>query len=49
MALLRMDARFTRKEVHEYLDDGGPRFERLARDWGVEDMEQMREKTKGFA
>mgnify|MGYP003601165290 CR=1 FL=1 len=33
MAVLRMDARFTRKEIHEYLDDGGPRFERLARDW----------------
>lgn len=46
MAVVRMDARVTHKEVHDYLDDGGQRFEQLARDWGVEDIERAREEAK---
>lgn len=31
MAVLTLDARATAKEVHQYLDDGGDRFERWAK------------------
>jgi len=41
MAVLRMDARVTAREVHKYFDDGGRKFERLAKNWNVEDMEQV--------
>lgn len=43
MAVLRMDAQVTRKEVHQYFTDGGKRFEQLAKDWAVEDMETVRD------
>lgn len=36
MKVLRMDYS-PELEVHKYFDDGGELFERLARDWGVED------------
>ncbi len=49
LAVLRMDARVTRKEIHEYLDDGGRRFEQLAKDWSVEDIERVREDAKRHA
>lgn len=42
MAVLRMDARVTRQEVHRYVENGGQRFEQLARNWAVEDMEKVR-------
>lgn len=43
MAVLRMDAQVTRKEVHQYFTEGGKRFEQLAKDWAVEDMETVRD------
>ena len=42
MAVLRMDARLTRKEVHNYFTQGGPKFERLAADWQMQDHRLMR-------
>ena len=35
MLLLRMDARLTRQEIHQYLEDGGRKLEQLARDWDI--------------
>lgn len=42
MAVLRMDARLTRKEVHNYFNQGGQKFERLATDWQMQDHRLMR-------
>ena len=42
MVVLRMDARLTRKEVHNYFTQGGPKFERLAADWQMQDHRLMR-------
>jgi len=41
MALLRMDARLTRKEVHLYFDDGSAKFEALVQRWAVLDIEKL--------
>ncbi|MDP9897385.1 hypothetical protein J2W32_006458 [Variovorax boronicumulans] len=49
VAVLRMDARLTRQEVHKYFDNGQQDFEQLARDWGVEDMYKVREDAKRAA
>jgi len=35
MKVLRMDARDTKQEVHQYFENGGARFEKLAHDWGL--------------
>ena len=43
MAVLNMDARLTRQEVHTYFEDGGAKFERLAKLWGVEDAQKLRQ------
>jgi len=43
MAVLRMDARVARQELHLYIDDGGPGFEKLANFWEIEDIERVRE------
>jgi hypothetical protein len=37
-----MDARDTKKEVHQYFENGGARFQKLARDWGL-----IREESAG--
>jgi hypothetical protein len=42
MRVLRMDARDTKKEVHQYFENGGARFQKLARDWGL-----IREESAG--
>jgi hypothetical protein len=42
MAVLRMDARVTAREIHEYFDNGGRKFEQLAKDWNIADMEKAR-------
>lgn len=42
MAVLRMDARLTRQEVHNYFDRGGQKFERLVADWNMPDHRLMR-------
>lgn len=49
MAVLRMDARVTRQEVHLYFENGGKRFEQLAKDWGIEDTEKVRQDAKRAA
>ncbi len=35
LVVLNMDARITRQEVHTYFEDGGAKFEQLAKRWGV--------------
>ncbi len=42
MAVPRMDARVTAREVHTYFADGGVKFEQLAQLWSVQDMEKVR-------
>ncbi|QRF63233.1 hypothetical protein [Variovorax paradoxus] len=42
IAVLRMDARVARQELHLYIKDGGPGFEKLANFWGIEDIERVR-------
>lgn len=42
IAVLRMDARLTRQEVHNYFDRGGQKFEQLAADWNMQDHRLMR-------
>lgn len=42
MTVLTMDAQLTRKEVHNYFDHGGRKFEALAADWDVLDVERLR-------
>lgn len=49
MTVLRMDARVTRQEVHQYFDNGQQAFEQLVKDWNVEDMYQVREDAKRAA
>lgn len=49
MAVLRMDARVTRQEVHLYIEDEGRGFEQLASIWAVDDMEKVREDAKRTA
>jgi len=49
MTVLRMDARVTQQEVHLYFENGGKRFEQLASDWHVEDMEKVRADAKRAA
>ena len=41
MAVLRMDARVSRQEVHNYFADGGAKFEQLVRDWNVRDVAKL--------
>lgn len=47
MAVLVMDARLTRKEVHNYFADGGKKFERLVQDWNITDIARLRETGDG--
>lgn len=49
MTVLRMDARITRQEVHNYFDNGQAIFEALAKDWNVQDMYKVREDAKRAA
>lgn len=42
MAVLRMDARLTRQEVHNYFDRGGQKFEALVTNWHMADHRLMR-------
>lgn len=41
LAVLRMDYQ-PRQEVHNYFENGGAKFEQLAKDWGLVDVERMR-------
>ena len=47
--VLRMDAMVVGREVHEYLADGGPEFEKLAQTWHIQDVDLLRQKVKIFA
>lgn len=47
MAVLVMDARLTRKEVHDYFADGGKKFEALVQDWNITDVARLRETGDG--
>ena len=47
MAVLVMDGRLTRKEVHNYFADGGKKFERLVQDWNITDVARLREAGDG--
>lgn len=47
MAVLVMDARLTRKEVHNYFGDGSKKFERLVQDWNVTDVARLKEMGDG--
>jgi hypothetical protein len=42
--VLRMD-RCLLKEVHQYFEDGGKRFEAMAKRWGVLDVRQLQEQA----
>ncbi|KQW02797.1 hypothetical protein [Rhizobacter sp. Root1221] len=42
MALIRMDARLTRQEVHNYFANGGRKFEDLAADYRVADIARLK-------
>ena len=42
MTVLRMEARVTAREIHTYFADGGRKFEALAKDWQIEDLERVR-------
>jgi hypothetical protein len=42
MALIRMDARLTRQEVHNYFAHGGHKFEDLAADYRVADIARLK-------
>lgn len=49
MDVLRMDARVTRQEVHNYFEKGTKKFEELADSWRIEDMAIMRLDAKRAA
>ena len=42
MLVLRMDARVCEREIHNYIDDGGKRFEAMAEYHGIEDIMKLR-------
>ncbi|MFN4266371.1 MAG: hypothetical protein ACK4F8_11575 [Aquabacterium sp.] len=47
MAVLVMDARLTRKEVHNYFSEGGKKFERLVQDWNITDVQRLKKTGDG--
>ncbi len=42
MIVLRMDARHTKREVHEHFEDGGRLWESLAVDWSVANIAMLK-------
>jgi hypothetical protein len=44
--VLRMDASLVGREVHDYLANGGPEFERLAETWYVLDVHKLKSMVK---
>jgi hypothetical protein len=49
MTVLRMDARLTLREVHAYFQNGGRKFEQLAKNWNIQDMVKVRQNAKRAA
>ena len=47
MTLLVMDARVTRKEIHQYFDNGSKKFERLVQTWNIPDALKLKETGDG--
>lgn len=47
MQLIRMDARLTRQEVHQYFSQGSKKFEDLVSDYRVVDVQRLREGHDG--
>lgn len=45
MLVLAMDARVCIKEIHNYFEHGGRKFEALAKDWDIEDIHRLRERA----
>lgn len=44
VAVMKMDSQ-PRQEVHRYFEEGGKKFEQLAKDWGLEDAEKLRDQA----
>lgn len=49
MKVLQMDARFTRREVHTYFENGSKKWEALADSWRVLDVFELRNMAREFA
>ncbi len=49
MTVLRMDARLTRREVHNYIEAGDNKWEQLASDWKVVNVGAVNEAAKRLA
>ncbi len=47
--VLRMDALLVGREVHDYLANGGPEFEKLAETWYVLDVHKLKSMVKELA
>jgi hypothetical protein len=47
MTAIRMDARLTRQEVHNYFSEGGRKFEALVADYRVDDIERLKFRGDG--
>lgn len=47
MQVIRMDARLTRQEVHQYFAQGSKKFEDLASDYRVLDVQRLRQGQDG--
>lgn len=46
MAVLELDACVCEMEIHRRVQDGSARFERLAAEWGFEDLQEMRQSIR---
>lgn len=47
LSVIEMDAALTRKEVHQYFEDGGKKFRDLIHNYSIEDVERLRESGDG--
>lgn len=48
LSVINMDAQLTRKEVHQYFEDGGRKFRDLIHNYSIEDVELLRERGDGM-
>ena len=47
-AVLHMDARVCEREIHLYFEDGGAKFEQLAKDWQLIDHMALQQQVKTY-
>ena len=47
-AVLHMDARVCEQEIHLYFEDGGAKFEQLAKDWQLTDHMALQHQLKTY-